>query len=196
MITYITGKLIEKNPAYLIVETAGGVAYFVHISLYTFTKLKEENQVKIFTHYIIKEDAHLLYGFADEDERMLFRLLISVNGIGANTARLILSSLNAQELCQAIATEDVRTIQAVKGIGSKTAQRMVLDLKDKIMKSAPQNTDKFSKINNNNKNEALSALVSLGFAKNPAEAMLDKIIQSEGISLSVEDLIKKALKLL
>lgn len=196
MITYITGKLIEKNPAYLIVETAGGVAYFVHISLYTFTKLKEENQVKIFTHYIIKEDAHLLYGFADEDERMLFRLLISVNGIGANTARLILSSLNAQELCQAIATEDVRTIQAVKGIGSKTAQRMVLDLKDKIMKSAPQNTDKFSKINNNNKNEALSALVSLGFVKNTAEAMLDKIIQSEGISLSVEDLIKKALKLL
>lgn len=196
MITYITGKLIEKNPAYLIVETAGGVAYFIHISLYTFTKLKEENQVKIFTHYLIKEDAHLLYGFADEDERMLFRLLISVNGIGANTARLILSSLNAQELCQAIATEDVRTIQSVKGIGSKTAQRMILDLKDKIMKTVPQNTDKFSKINNNNKNEALSALVSLGFAKNPAEAMLDKIIQSEGISLSVEDLIKKALKLL
>lgn len=196
MITYITGKLIEKNPAYLIVETAGGVAYFVHISLYTFTKLKEENQVKIFTHYIIKEDAHLLYGFADEDERMLFRLLISVNGIGANTARLILSSLNAQELCQAIATEDVRTIQSVKGIGSKTAQRIVLDLKDKIMKTVPQNTDKFSKINNNNKNEALSALVSLGFVKNTAEAMLDKIIQSEGISLSVEDLIKKALKLL
>ncbi len=196
MITYITGKLIEKNPAYLIVETAGGVAYFVHISLYTFTKLKEENQVKIFTHYLIKEDAHLLYGFADEDERMLFRLLISVNGIGANTARLILSSLNAQELCQAIATEDVRTIQSVKGIGSKTAQRIVLDLKDKIMKTVPQNTDKFSKINNNNKNEALSALVSLGFAKNSAEAMLDKIIQSEGISLSVEDLIKKALKLL
>lgn len=196
MITYITGKLIEKNPAYLIVETAGGVAYFIHISLYTFTKLKEENQVKIFTHYLIKEDAHLLYGFADEDERMLFRLLISVNGIGANTARLILSSLNAQELCQAIATEDVRTIQSVKGIGSKTAQRMILDLKDKIMKTVPQNTDKFSKINNNNKNEALSALVSLGFAKNPAEAMLDKIIQSEGVSLSVEDLIKKALKLL
>lgn len=196
MITYITGKLIEKNPAYLIVETAGGVAYFIHISLYTFTKLKEENQVKIFTHYLIKEDAHFLYGFADEDERMLFRLLISVNGIGANTARLILSSLNAQELCQAIATEDVRTIQSVKGIGSKTAQRMILDLKDKIMKTVPQNTDKFSKINNNNKNEALSALVSLGFAKNPAEAMLDKIIQSEGISLSVEDLIKKALKLL
>ncbi len=196
MITYITGKLIEKNPANLIVETAGGVAYFVHISLYTFSKIKEENQVKIYTHFIIKEDAHLLYGFADEEERMLFRLLISVNGIGANTARLILSSLNAQELCQAIATEDVRTIQAVKGIGSKTAQRMVLDLKDKIMKSAPQNTDKFSKINNNNKNEALSALVSLGFVKNTAEAMLDKIIQSEGISLSVEDLIKKALKLL
>lgn len=196
MITYITGKLIEKNPAYLIVETAGGVAYFVHISLYTFSKIKEENQVKIYTHFIIKEDAHLLYGFADEEERMLFRLLISVNGIGANTARLILSSLNAQELCQAIATEDVRTIQSVKGIGSKTAQRMILDLKDKIMKTVPQNTDKFSKINNNNKNEALSALVSLGFAKNPAEAMLDKIIQSEGVSLSVEDLIKKALKLL
>lgn len=196
MITYITGKLIEKNPANLIVETAGGVAYFVHISLYTFSKIKEENQVKIYTHFIIKEDAHLLYGFADEEERMLFRLLISVNGIGANTARLILSSLNAQELCQAIATEDVRTIQSVKGIGSKTAQRMILDLKDKIMKTVPQNTDKFSKINNNNKNEALSALVSLGFAKNPAEAMLDKIIQSEGVSLSVEDLIKKALKLL
>lgn len=196
MITYITGKLIEKNPANLIVETAGGVAYFVHISLYTFSKIKEENQVKIYTHFIIKEDAHLLYGFADEEERMLFRLLISVNGIGANTARLILSSLNAQELCQAIATEDVRTIQSVKGIGSKTAQRMILDLKDKIMKTVPQNTDKFSKINNNNKNEALSALVSLGFVKNTAEAMLDKIIQSEGISLSVEDLIKKALKLL
>ncbi len=196
MITYITGSLVEKNPAYLVIETEGGIAYLVHISLNTFAALKEDKRIKIYTHYIVKDDALLLFGFADENERQLFRLLISISGIGGNTARLILSSLNPNELSQAIANENVRTLCSIKGIGNKTAQRIIIELKDKIMKVAPISLDNFSKSNNNNKNEALSGLVSLGFAKHTGEAMLEKIIQTEGNDLSVEDLIKKALKML
>jgi len=196
MITYIKGTLIEKTPAYVVIETAGGVAYGIHISLATFSQLKETENVKLLTHYIIKEDAHQLFGFYNEEERSLFRLLISVTGIGANTARLILSSLSTDELVNAIATEDVRTIQSVKGIGLKTAQRVIIDLKDKIGKSAPQNIEKITISYNNNRVEALSALVSLGFAKNSADSALEKIIRTEGTHLSIEELIKKALKVL
>lgn len=196
MITYIKGTITEKNPAYFVIETVGGVAYFVHISLATFSQLKDADHVKIFTHFVIKEDAHQLYGFADETERAIFRLLISVNGIGVNTARLILSSLSSDELSGAIATENVRIIQSVKGIGSKTAQRVIIDLKDKIVKTSYNTTEKISNSYNNNKVEALSALVSLGFTKNTVEQTLDKIIQSEGTQRTVEELIKKALKVL
>ena len=196
MITYIKGTLTEKNPAYVVLETAGGVAYGIHISLATFSQIKETENVKLLTHYVIKEDAHQLFGFFTEEERSLFRLLISVNGIGVNTARLILSSLSTDELINAIATENVRVIQGVKGIGQKTAQRVIIDLKDKIGKSAINNIEKISISYNNNRAEALSALSSLGFAKNAADSALEKIIRSEGTSLSIEDLIKKALKLL
>ena len=144
----------------------------------------------------MKEDGHTLYGFYEEEERAIFRLLISVNGVGGNTARLILSSLNVGELLHAIATENVNVIKSVKGIGLKTAQRIVLDLKDKAGKTSIINSDKISITYNNNKHEALSALVSLGFVKNTAESVLDKIIKAEGAKLSVEDLIKRALKLL
>jgi len=196
MITYIKGTLIEKNPAYVVLETAGGVAYEIHISLATFSLLKETENVKLLTHYVIKEDAHQLFGFFNEEERSLFRLLISVNGIGVNTARLILSSLSTDELINAIATENIRAIQSVKGIGLKTAQRIIIDLKDKISKNAPQNIEKITISYNNNRVEALSALLSLGFAKNSADSALEKIIRVEGTHLSIEELIKKALKVL
>jgi holliday junction DNA helicase RuvA len=196
MIEYIKGKLIEKNPAYVVLETAGGIAYFIHISLPTFSFLGDQENVKLLTHYVIREDAQLLYGFAEEEERTLFRLLISVNGIGVNTARLMLSSLSVNELINAIATENIKLIQSIKGIGAKTAQRVIIELKDKIGKTNSINNENFAFSYNNNKFEALSALVSLGFIKNSADAVLEKIIKSEGVNLSVEDLIKKALKLL
>ena len=196
MITYLKGTLTEKNPAYVVIETAGGVAYGIHISLATFSQIKETENVKLLTHYVIKEDAHQLFGFYTEEERSLFRLLISVNGIGVNTARLILSSLSTDELINAIATENVRVIQGVKGIGQKTAQRVIIELKDKIGKSTTGNIEKISISYHNNRAEALSALLSLGFAKNAADSALEKIIRSEGTNLSIEDLIKKALKLL
>jgi len=196
MITYIKGKLAVKNPAYVVMETAGGVAYLIHISLATFSSIKDFDEATLLTHYVVKEDAHSLYGFYDEVERSVFRLLIGVNGIGPNTALLFLSSLNVNEITNAIATENVRLLQSVKGVGAKTAQRVIIELKDKLVKVATQNSDKMSLSYNNSKIEALSALVSLGFSKNPTESVLDKIISSEGINLSVEELIKKALKVL
>lgn len=196
MIEYIKGRIVEKKPAYVIIETAGGIGYFIHISLATFSSLEENKETKILTHYVIREDAQLLFGFAEEEERNLFRLLISVNGIGVNTARLMLSSLSVTELIHAIATENIKIIQSIKGIGAKTAQRVVIELKDKMGKTTTQNSENFTFAYNNNKSEALSALVSLGFVKNSSETVLDKIIKSEGVNLSVEDLIKKALKLL
>jgi Holliday junction DNA helicase RuvA len=196
MITYIKGTLIEKKPAYVVVETAGGVAYGIHISLATFARLKENENVKLLTHYVIKEDAHQLYGFFDEEERSLFRLLISVNGIGVNTARLVLSSLSTEELINAIATENIRVIQGVKGLGLKTAQRVIIELKDKIGKTTPQNFEKITISYNKNRVEALSAIMSLDFVKNSAEQTKEKIIRVEGTHLTIEELIKRALKIL
>lgn len=199
MITGIKGRIIEKNPAYVVIETVGGLDYLVNISLATYTKIREMDEVRLFTHYVIKEDEHQLFGFFDEEERSFFRLLITVNGIGVNTARLILSSMSVHELHNAIITENAKVLQAIKGIGGKTAQRLIIELKDKIGKmalSASPETEKKQFSNNNNTNAALSALVSLGFPKNSAEAVLEKIIKSEGLDLSIEDLIKKALKLL
>ncbi len=197
MISYIKGRLVEKNPAYVVVETAGGIGFYINISLATFSKLKEESEeVKLLTHYIVKEDAQILYGFVDEEERELFKLLLTVNGIGPNTARLILSSMSVGEVLNAIATEDVKAIQSVKGIGAKTAQRVIIELKDKTKKTDWAAAPKISVTYNNNKYEALSALIALGFPKAGAESVLDKIIKSEGINLSVEELIKRSLKLL
>lgn len=196
MISYIKGKIVEKNPAYVIVETAGGIGFYINISLATYSKLNDKDEVKLLTYYIIKEDAQILYGFLEEEERELFKLLISVNGIGPNTARLILSSMSVGEALNAIATEDVRAIQAIKGIGAKTAQRVIIELKDKTQKAEWANAAKISVTYNNNKYEALSALIALGFPKSGAETVLDKIIKADGLDLSVEELIKKALKLL
>ena len=196
MINHIKGRIDEVNPAYVVIETAGGVGYYVNISLATFSEIKDLQEVKLLTHFIVKEDAQVLYGFSTEEERELFKLLLTVNGIGPNTARLILSSMSVGEVLNAIATEDVKAIQSVKGIGTKTAQRVVIELKDKAKKASWADATKINVAYNNNKYEALSALVALGFPKNNAEAVLDKIIKAEGIQLTVEELIKKALKLL
>ena len=196
MINHIKGRIEEVNPAYVIIETAGGIGYYVNISLATFSEIKDCQEIKLLTHYIVKEDAQVLYGFATEEERELFKLLLSVNGIGPNTSRLILSSMCVGEVLNAIATENVKAIQSVKGLGTKTAQRVVIELKDKAKKASWADATKINVSYNNNKYEALSALVALGFPKSGAETVLDKIIKAEGIQLSVEELIKKSLKLL
>ena len=196
MINHIKGTIIEKNPAYVILETAGCVGYYIHISLNTFSQLKDEQQVTLLTHFVVKEDAQLLYGFHEEAERSLFRMLIAVNGIGPNTGRLILSSMSVGEVLNAIATENVKAIQSIKGIGAKTAQRLIVELKDKTKKTDWAVQTKISTAYNNNKYDALTALIALGFPKAGAESVLDKVIKAEGIDLSVEELIKKSLKLL
>ncbi|MGB1039310.1 MAG: Holliday junction branch migration protein RuvA [Flavobacteriales bacterium] len=193
MITHLNGKLIEKNPSYLILE-CNGVGYFVHISLQTFSKIGSNENCKVFTYLSIKEDSHTLYGFADSQERELFKQLISVSGVGTNTARMMLSSMTSNELVSSIASNNVTSLTSIKGIGSKTAQRIILDLKDKILKTADEVDNKSALMNNTIKNEALSALVVLGFDKKSAEKAIEKILMKEpGIS-DVEELIKKSLK--
>ena len=192
MINYIEGKLVEKTPTYAIVDCSG-IGYFINISLNTFTKINKIDSCKIYTHLAIREDAHTLFGFATEEERRVFRQLISVSGVGANTARLILSSLTTEEIQQAIVNSNVSLLQKVKGIGEKSAQRIIVDLKGKIEKEGVVKEISFA-INNIIKEEALSALVMLGFAKNQAEKAVDKILSSEKSELSVEELIKLTLK--
>lgn len=196
MISYIKGKLVEKNPAYVIVETASGIGFYINISLATFSQIKDQEEAKLLTCYIVKEDAQILYGFVEEEEREMFKMLLTVNGIGPNTARLILSSMSVGEVLEAIATENVKAIQSVKGIGAKTAQRVIVELKDKTKKTNWTVSTKNTITYNNNKYEALSALIVLGYPKAGAESALDKIIKAEGINLTVEELIKKSLKLL
>jgi Holliday junction DNA helicase RuvA len=191
MIGHLNGRLIEKNPTELIIE-CGGVGYEVKISLHTFSALGSEESVKVFTKLIVREDAHLLYGFATKEEREMFNHLISVSGIGPNTAMIMLSSLVPDEIAHAIQSEDVRTIQSIKGIGAKTAQRVIIDLKDKMVKMVFSSENIFSQ-NNTNKFDALTALVSLGFDKKNAEKAIDKISTGEE---TVEQLIKEALKIL
>jgi Holliday junction DNA helicase RuvA len=191
MFEYIKSKLVELNPAYAVME-AGNVAYFVHISLNTYSLLKEGSEHILFIHQVIREDAHLLFGFAEKAERELFRMLITVSGIGANTARMMLSSLSTFDLKNAIITGNVSVLQSIKGIGLKTAQRVIIDLKDKIGKPGTE-TDIFATASNTKRDEALSALVMLGFNKPAVEKNLDKILR-ENAGLSVEQLIKQALK--
>ena len=193
MYAYISGKVTERTPAFVVVDNHG-IGYFINITLNTFTALGEKEEVKLYTHEQILEDAHNLFGFFSAKERDLFELLITVSGIGCNTARLILSSLTVSELSNAIANEDVKTIQAVKGIGGKTAQRIVIDLKDKLKKNDFP-TEIFATQNNTIKNEALSALTILGFNKAAADKALDKLLK-QAPDASVEMLIKEALKVL
>ncbi|WP_298473637.1 Holliday junction branch migration protein RuvA [uncultured Maribacter sp.] len=191
MITHLNGKLVEKNPTHVIIECAG-VGYFVNISLHTFSKIGDAENIRLLTHLQIKEDSHTLYGFVEKSEREIFRLLLSVSGIGSSTARTMLSSLDPTQLKNAIATGDVPSIQSVKGIGAKTAQRVILDLRDKILK-VHDIDEVYTSSNNTNKDEALSALEVLGFVRRQAEKVVDKII-SQDPTLSVEDIIKLALK--
>ena len=191
MITHLSGKLVEKNPTNVVVECAG-VGYFVHISLHTFSKITDEEQIQLFTHLQVREDAHTLFGFAEKSEREIFRLLLSVSGIGASTARTMLSSLSPVQVRDAIANNDVAAIQSVKGIGAKTAQRVILDLRDKILKV--YDIDEVSATSNNtNKDEALSALEVLGFARKQSEKIVDKVLMQDP-TLSVENIIKLSLK--
>ena len=191
MITHLRGKLVEKNPTHVVIECAG-VGYFVNISLNTFAKIGDSEIILLFTHLQVKEDSHTLFGFAEKSEREIFRLLLSVSGIGSSTARTMLSSLSPAQVRDAIASGDVPTIQGVKGIGAKTAQRVILDLKDKVLKV--YDIDELSvHSNNTNKDEALSALEVLGFVRKQAEKVVDKIVGQDP-GLSVEDIIKFALK--
>ncbi|QGY44104.1 Holliday junction branch migration protein RuvA [Maribellus comscasis] len=191
MYEFIKGTVAELNPASIVVE-AGGVGYFVNISLNTYSKLNGKKETKILLHQVVREDAHILYGFADKNERDLFRNLISVNGVGANTAIMMLSSLSSEEIVSAITTENVAVLKAVKGIGAKTAQRIIIDLKDKLGKISE--TSQILLVPNNTiRNESLSALVMLGFTKKEAEKAVSKILQEQQ-EATVESVIKQALK--
>ncbi len=191
MITHLKGRLVEKNPTYVVIECAG-VGYFVNISLHTFSNISGSESIQLYTHLQVKEDSHTLFGFAEKSEREIFRLLLSVSGIGSSIARTMLSSLTPVQIKNAIASGDVPTIQAVKGIGAKTAQRVILDLKDKVLKI--YDIDEVSpNSNNTSKEEALSALEVLGFARRQSENAVDKVL-SQDSTLSVEDIIKHALK--
>lgn len=194
MYDYIKGRIARRTPASAVVES-NGVGYFLHISLNTYTLIGDQEACLLYVHLIVREDAMILFGFADQEERELFRQLISVSGVGANTARLILSSLSPQEVIQAIGMANVPLLQKIKGIGAKTAQRIVVDLKEKIGKGlVPQ--EKLGFLHNTKKDEALSGLIILGFPKMLAEKTLAKIIEKEGTDLTVEELIKLALQML
>ena len=191
MIAHIQGRLVEKTPTEVIID-CNGVGYHINISLHTYSLLPDSESLKLFTFLQIKEHAHTLYGFVEKQERELFKLLLSVSGVGASTARTMLSSLAPSQIIQAIASNDVGTMQSMKGIGAKTAQRIILDLKEKVLKV--YNLDEVSVIESNtNKDEALSALEVLGFARKAAEKVIDKIIR-ETPNASVENLIKQALQ--
>jgi len=191
MITHIQGKLVEKNPTDVVID-CNGVGYLLNISLHTFSQIPDKENLKLFTHLQVKEDSHTLFGFSSLAEREMFKLLISVSGIGASTARTMLSSLTPKQVREGIATNDVALIQSIKGIGAKTAQRVILDLKDKVLKIYDIDEVSVSQ-NNTSKDEALSALDVLGFNKKQAERVVDKIILAQP-EANVEVIIKQALK--
>ncbi|HKL32134.1 MAG TPA: Holliday junction branch migration protein RuvA [Tangfeifania sp.] len=191
MYEFIRGAVTDINPASIVVE-AGGVGYFINISLNTYSKINGKKEALLLIHQIVREDAHILYGFAEQRERELFRNLISVNGVGANTAIMMLSSLNPDELVTAVTSGNTDVLKAVKGIGAKTAQRIIIDLKDKFGK-IPETGQILISADNTTKNESLSALVMLGFAKKDADKVVSKIIREEP-DATVESVIKRALK--
>ena len=191
MIAHLQGKLVEKTPTEVVID-CGGVGYHVHISLHTYSLLPQTENIRLFTYLQIKEDAHTLFGFVEKSEREIFKMLLSVSGIGAGIARTMLSSLEPKQIIQALAVGDLPTIQSIKGIGSKTAQRAILDLKDKVLKL--YDLDEVSMTQSNtNKDEALSALEVLGFNKKLAEKAVEKIVR-ETPEATVESIIKQALK--
>lgn len=191
MITHIQGKLVEKNPTDVVID-CNGVGYLLNISLNTYSQISDQENIKLYTHLQVREDSHTLFGFSTLAEREIFRLLISVSGIGASTARTMLSSLTPKQVREGIATEDVALIQSIKGIGLKTAQRTVIELKDKILKVYDIDEVSISK-DNTNKEEALSALEVLGFNKKQAEKVVSKLVAAQP-DANVETIIKEALK--
>lgn len=194
MIAFIEGDLVEKNPAFVVINCSG-VGYLIHISLNTYSKLPESGRVKLHTSLIIREDAHTLFGFFHQDEKNLFKHLISVSGVGPNTARMILSSMSVEEINQAIVGNNASVLQAVKGIGAKSAQRIVVDLKDRIEKEGFITEENLVQPNNTLREEALSALVMLGYNKPVAQKTINQILKKNaGVNMSVEQLIKEALK--
>lgn len=191
MITHIQGRLIEKKPTDVVID-CNGVGYMLNISLHTYSQIPDQENLKLYTHLQVKEDSHTLFGFSSLSEREIFRLLISVSGIGTSIARTMLSSLTPKQVREGIAIEDVALIQSVKGIGLKTAQRVIIELKDKVLKIYDIDEGIMSS-NNTNSDEALSALEVLGFSKKQSERVINKII-SNNQDASVEDIIKEALK--
>lgn len=193
MIAYLSGVFTHKNPAFVIVE-CNGVGYQVHISLYTYSKLQNLEKGKIHTYMVVREDAHILYGFADETEKNMFVLLLNVQGVGPNTARMILSSMQVSELEQAVLAENDTLIQRIKGVGPKTAKRIVIDLKDKVGKGSAALENSFAGSHNTIKEEALSALAMLGFTRQQGEKAITSALKTDPDPKDVESLIKLALK--
>lgn len=190
MISHINGRLVEKTPTYVVID-CNGVGYKLHISLQTYTAIQTEN-CKLLTHLSVKEDSHTLYGFYTSNERELFRHLISVSGVGPSTARMILSTYSAEEIVHYIISADVGAIQNVKGIGGKTAQRIIIDLKDKVGKGK-ETSDLLFTQDNTIKEEALSALLALGFTKKAAEKKMEQVFKNHSGEITVEDLVRKSL---
>ncbi|HTB05760.1 MAG TPA: Holliday junction branch migration protein RuvA [Bacteroidia bacterium] len=193
MYSYFEGTVTEKNPAYVVLD-CNGIGYLLNISLNTFSKIPENGKCKLYAHLSVKEDAHVLYGFADQEERLMFRNLISVSGVGEVTARMMLSSLGSADIQQAILNGDVVKLKSIKGIGEKSAQRIIIDLKGKMGKDSFGTLPSFIGTHNKVKMEALNALEVLGFARNVAEKAIDKILHEGGDSLQLEDLVKRVLK--
>lgn len=199
MYDYIEGDVTELNPSYVILDNQG-IGYFIHVSLNTYTAISQNQELstskrcKIYVYQIVREDALMLYGFSDTKEREVFKHLVSVSGVGANTGRMILSSLSPQHLTQAVVDGDVNQLKKIKGIGAKSAQRIIVELKDKLKQSSGEESGEFMPApNNTTKNEAFSALVTLGFSKGGAEKVIDQILTHQK-DVSVEDLVKEALK--
>ena len=191
MITHLKGKLVEKSPTNVVIEV-NGIGYWINISLTTFSQIPDNENIKLYTHLQIKEDSHSLYGFYTKKEREIFRLLISVSGVGTSTARTMLSSLDPQQVVEAISSNNVSIVQSVKGIGSKTAQRLIIELRDKILKIYDLD-ETYVNSNNTTREEALSALEVLGINKKSSERLVDIIIK-ENQDISVEEIIKETLK--
>jgi Holliday junction DNA helicase RuvA len=194
MIAYLKGKLVHKEPTHVVIEV-NGIGYQVGISLHTFSEIKDREDIRLFTYLHVREDAHILFGFASESERQMFQLLISVNGVGPSTALVVLSYLAPEELKSAILHENTAALQAVKGIGGKTAQRLILELRDKLKKEITEETPGIPGIMRNTmRHEALTALVTLGINKAQAEKSIDTLLKKSGGVISLEELVKQALK--
>ena len=195
MIAFLKGKLVHRDPTFVIVDVQG-VGYQLQISLQTFSEIKEQENVMLHTHLNIREDAHVLFGFSNPAEKKLFQQLISVNGVGPSTAIIMLSYMNSNELKAAIVREDAVSLQAIKGIGGKTAQRVIIELRDKLKKESWEETQPAISLGSHNtmRNEALSALLTLGLPKAAAEKSVDTVLRKSGNTITLEDLVKQALK--